>query len=86
MYWEAQAEVYTSGLKGHSCEPIAVLGMVTLNDIQRMEDEGRAGRGWIACTCWFFLFSFSYLVLPFIAYPTYRLRFCTLKLLLFSST
>lgn len=37
-------------LRGKSREGIAVLGMVTLTDFDRMQAEGRTGRGWIACT------------------------------------
>ena len=38
-------------LQGKCKEGINVLGMVTLNDLARMEKEGESGRGWIACTC-----------------------------------
>lgn len=31
-------------------EPVRVLGMITLNDIQRLEAESSKGKGWIACT------------------------------------
>ncbi|KAF4622156.1 hypothetical protein D9613_009405 [Agrocybe pediades] len=37
-------------LKGKHKEPINVLGMVTLVDLDRLEAESRTGRGWIACT------------------------------------
>lgn len=37
-------------LKGKSREGISVLGMVTLNDLDRLVQEGQTGRGWIACT------------------------------------
>ena len=30
-------------------EPIHVIGMVTLNDIDRLRSESMTGRGWIAC-------------------------------------
>ncbi|TFK38518.1 hypothetical protein BDQ12DRAFT_631091 [Crucibulum laeve] len=39
-----------SRLKGKSKDPISVLGMVTLMDLDRMRAEGQTGRGWIACT------------------------------------
>lgn len=34
----------------HSKEGISVLGMVTLNDLDRLRAEGNTGRGWVACT------------------------------------
>ncbi|KAJ3505023.1 hypothetical protein NLJ89_g7632 [Agrocybe chaxingu] len=37
-------------LKGKHKDPINVLGMITLADLDRLESEGRTGRGWIACT------------------------------------
>ncbi|KAF8063448.1 hypothetical protein FPV67DRAFT_1506609 [Lyophyllum atratum] len=37
-------------LKGRCREPITVLGMVTLSDMDRMRSERLSGRGWIACT------------------------------------
>jgi DENN domain-containing protein 11 len=36
-------------LKGKCREAINVLGMVTLNDTDRMKEEEKSGRGWIAC-------------------------------------
>lgn len=36
--------------RGRSSLPIKVLGMVTLNDIDKLERETATGRGWIACT------------------------------------
>jgi hypothetical protein len=39
----------TRRLKGKSAEPISVLGMVNLNDLDRLHSEGQTGRGWIAC-------------------------------------
>ncbi len=36
--------------KGRSAEPVKVLGMVTLNDLDKLERETATGRGWIACT------------------------------------
>ncbi|KAH7925742.1 hypothetical protein BV22DRAFT_1194947 [Leucogyrophana mollusca] len=41
---------YRTRLKGKSKEGINVLGMVTLNDLDKMHHEGKSGRGWIACT------------------------------------
>lgn len=32
-------------------EPILVIGMVTLNDIDRLHTETKSGHGWIACMC-----------------------------------
>ncbi len=40
----------TGRLKGKSKGGIKVLGMVTLNDLGRLEQESQTGRGWIACT------------------------------------
>ncbi|KAF5319402.1 hypothetical protein D9619_008555 [Psilocybe cf. subviscida] len=37
-------------LKGRHREPINVLGMVTLTDIDRLRAESKSGRGYIACT------------------------------------
>ncbi|KAJ8515463.1 hypothetical protein ONZ45_g7114 [Pleurotus djamor] len=37
-------------LKGKSREGISVLGMITLNDLDRLAEESKTGRGWIACT------------------------------------
>lgn len=36
-------------LKAKCNEGIKVLGMVTLQDWDRMAEEGKNGRGWIAC-------------------------------------
>jgi hypothetical protein len=36
--------------KGRCREPINVLGLVTLNDTDRMTDHGNNGCGWIACS------------------------------------
>lgn len=36
-------------LRGKHVEPISVLGMVTLADLDRLQTESRTGRGWIAC-------------------------------------
>ncbi|KAI0357232.1 hypothetical protein OH77DRAFT_1435926 [Trametes cingulata] len=37
-------------LKGRSSAGVKVLGMVTLNDLDKLEFESKSGRGWIACT------------------------------------
>lgn len=37
-------------LKGKHKEPINILGMVTLTDIDRLRAEGKTGKGFIACT------------------------------------
>ncbi|RPD53578.1 hypothetical protein L226DRAFT_509969 [Lentinus tigrinus ALCF2SS1-7] len=37
-------------LKGKSAAAVKVLGMVTLNDLDKLEFESKSGRGWIACT------------------------------------
>ncbi|TFK51280.1 hypothetical protein OE88DRAFT_1712549 [Heliocybe sulcata] len=53
---EAQVDSATEGdgrrrrLKGKSREGVKVLGMVTLNDLDKLRQEGQTGRGWIACT------------------------------------
>lgn len=36
-------------LKGSHREPISVLGMITLADLDQLERESQTGRGWIAC-------------------------------------
>jgi hypothetical protein len=36
-------------LRGEHREGLKVLGMVTLNDLDRMRQEGESGTGWIAC-------------------------------------
>lgn len=43
-------EIPTGRLKGKHKDPINVLGMVTLADLNRLEAESQTGRGWIACT------------------------------------
>ncbi|KAJ6472310.1 hypothetical protein C8R47DRAFT_1199928 [Mycena vitilis] len=56
MCYEQQVEYTTSlgspssRLRGKCTEGISVLGMVTLNDFDRMQREGESGRGWVACT------------------------------------
>ncbi|PCH34611.1 hypothetical protein WOLCODRAFT_124733 [Wolfiporia cocos MD-104 SS10] len=37
-------------MKGRAKEGVRVLGMVTLNDLPKLEYESQSGRGWIACT------------------------------------
>ncbi|KZT66324.1 hypothetical protein DAEQUDRAFT_813671 [Daedalea quercina L-15889] len=37
-------------LKGKSIEGVKVLGMITLNDLSKLDEESKSGRGWIACT------------------------------------
>ena len=37
-------------LKGKSTAGVKVLGMVTLNDLDKLAFESKSGRGWIACT------------------------------------
>lgn len=37
-------------LMGKSTEGVKVLGMVTLNDLSKLEEESKSSRGWIACT------------------------------------
>jgi hypothetical protein len=44
----------TRRMKGRCREGINVLGMVNLNDLSRLETEGKSGRGWIACKSFFF--------------------------------
>ncbi|EIW77717.1 hypothetical protein CONPUDRAFT_108960 [Coniophora puteana RWD-64-598 SS2] len=41
---------YRTKLEGKSKQGINVLGMVTLSDLNKMDAEGRTGKGWIACT------------------------------------
>lgn len=43
------ATQYYTRPKGKTQEGIHVLGMVTLNDLDRMDREGKTGRGWVAC-------------------------------------
>jgi hypothetical protein len=40
---------YYTRLKGKTQEGIHVLGMVTLSDLDKMDREGKTGRGWVAC-------------------------------------
>jgi hypothetical protein len=50
MCYEAQATTDGSRLKGRNKDPVSVLGMVTLTDLDRLNAETQTGRGWIACT------------------------------------
>lgn len=50
MCYEAQATADGSRINGRSKDPISVLGMVTLTDLDRLHVETQTGRGWIACT------------------------------------
>lgn len=50
MCYEAQVTTDGSQLKGRNKDPISVLGMVTLTDLDRLNAETKTGRGWIACT------------------------------------
>ncbi|KAK7018445.1 hypothetical protein R3P38DRAFT_2634169 [Favolaschia claudopus] len=56
MAYEHQVEYTTSSnsssprLRGKCKEGINVLGMVTLNDLDRLQRESDSGRGWVACT------------------------------------
>ncbi|KAJ7812298.1 hypothetical protein B0H14DRAFT_3090505 [Mycena olivaceomarginata] len=53
MAYEHQVDYSTDGgsQRGGRCkEGISVLGMVTLNDFDRLQREGESGRGWVACT------------------------------------
>ncbi|KAG2362095.1 hypothetical protein BDR07DRAFT_1407937 [Suillus spraguei] len=45
------ATQYYTRLKGKTQEGIHVLGMVTLSDLDKMDREGKTGRGWVACKC-----------------------------------
>ena len=40
---------YSNRLRGKCKDGINVLGMVTLNDINKLHHEGLSGRGWVAC-------------------------------------
>ncbi|EIN04515.1 hypothetical protein PUNSTDRAFT_76382, partial [Punctularia strigosozonata HHB-11173 SS5] len=51
--FEAQVDsTHTSKtkLKGRNADGIKALGMVNLNDMDKLKEEGANGRGWIACT------------------------------------
>lgn len=50
MCYEAQTTTEGTQLQGRNKDPIPVLGMVTLSDLDRLQAEAQTGRGWIACT------------------------------------
>ncbi|KAF8151642.1 hypothetical protein B0H34DRAFT_755784 [Crassisporium funariophilum] len=50
LCFDCQADTDSGRLKGKHREPINVLGMVTLVDLDRLESESQSGRGWVACT------------------------------------
>ncbi|KAF9445433.1 hypothetical protein P691DRAFT_734966 [Macrolepiota fuliginosa MF-IS2] len=50
MCYEAQTTPEGTQLKGRNKDPISILGMVTLTDLDRLYAESQTGRGWIACT------------------------------------
>lgn len=43
------AEIFQERQRGKQPDPITVLGMITLADLDRLETETKSGRGWIAC-------------------------------------
>ncbi|EGO22871.1 hypothetical protein SERLADRAFT_356865 [Serpula lacrymans var. lacrymans S7.9] len=47
---EGTSGSYGNTLRGKCRENTNVLGMVTLSDLDKLTQEGKAGRGWIACT------------------------------------
>ncbi|EPQ53118.1 hypothetical protein GLOTRDRAFT_140044 [Gloeophyllum trabeum ATCC 11539] len=52
---QVDSDVDTEGdrpgrLRGRCREGVKVLGMVTLNDLDKLHQESQTGRGWIACT------------------------------------
>lgn len=48
--YQSETDVrYHERLKGKCKEGINVLGMVTLSDADMLIEEGKSGRGWIAC-------------------------------------
>ena len=49
-YGDEEDEDEPRRLKGKSTAGVKVLGMVTLNDLDKLEYESKSGRGWIACT------------------------------------
>ncbi|KAI0791253.1 hypothetical protein C8Q75DRAFT_805607 [Abortiporus biennis] len=44
------ADTRRNSFKGKSKAGVSVLGMVTLNDLDRLTREDKSGRGWVACT------------------------------------
>ena len=50
LCFDAQSTTsFNKSLSPQHKEPIHVIGMVTLNDIDRLRSESMTGRGWIAC-------------------------------------
>ncbi|KAF9530702.1 hypothetical protein CPB83DRAFT_810102 [Crepidotus variabilis] len=47
---DSSSTIGSGRLKGRHQEPVNVLGMITLADLDRLEKESQTGRGWIACT------------------------------------
>ena len=50
MCYQIQTAPDPSGIKARNRDPICVLGMVTLSDLDRLHLESKSTRGWIACT------------------------------------
>ena len=50
-YQVGEGSTSTTRLKGRNKEPVNVLGMVTLADLDKLRAESEAGRGWVACEC-----------------------------------
>ena len=50
MCYQVQATADGGRIKGRNTDPICVLGMVTLTDLDRLHTESQTARGWIACT------------------------------------
>ncbi|EDR05971.1 uncharacterized protein LACBIDRAFT_302169 [Laccaria bicolor S238N-H82] len=49
-YQAGEGSTSTTRLKGRNKEPVNVLGMVTLADLDKLRTESETGRGWVACT------------------------------------
>lgn len=45
----SESEISLARPRGRRPDPISVLGMITLADLDRLETETKTGRGWIAC-------------------------------------
>jgi len=50
MCYQVQTAPDPSRIKARNRDPICVLGMVTLSDLDRLHLESQSTRGWIACT------------------------------------
>jgi len=50
MCYQVQATPDPNTIKARNRDPICVLGMVTLSDLDRLHSESKSTRGWIACT------------------------------------